>query len=116
RVGASVSRPPAAHHRWEGVKWLVDLDQLSRCRPPDWWRVEEKAKRFELDLMLGPTLAACSFLLGTPLPDNHNSVSLPAKVRLFPMTPSTDGGFERALFPMALLRHRWDKLRCAANI
>jgi hypothetical protein len=106
----------AAHHRWEGLKWLVDLDQLCRCRPPDWRRVEEKADRFELDLMLGPTLAVCSLLLGTPLPANDSSVSLPAKVRLFPMTPSTDSGFERTLFPMALLRHRWDKLRCAANI
>ncbi|HTT23852.1 MAG TPA: nucleotidyltransferase family protein [Candidatus Sulfotelmatobacter sp.] len=106
----------AAHHRWECLKWLVDFDQLCKSRPPDWQPVKDKAEQFELELVLGQTLAVCSHLLGTPLPANCNSVSLPTKVLLFPQTPSNDGGFEAAVFPMTLLRHRWDKLRCAANI
>ncbi|HKV80683.1 MAG TPA: nucleotidyltransferase family protein [Candidatus Sulfotelmatobacter sp.] len=105
-----------AEHRWEGLKWLVDLHELCTCRPPDWRRLKEKAEQFELDLVLSQTLAVCSLLLGTRLPDDYNSVSLPAKVRLFPMTPFTAGGFATAFLPMTLLRRRWDKLRYLANI
>jgi len=94
----------------------VDVHQLCICRPPEWQRLNEKAEQFELDLVLGQTLAVCSLLLGTPIPADYNSVSLPAKVRLFPVTPSTAGDFKTAFFPMSLLRHRWDKVRCAANI
>lgn len=106
----------AADHCWQGLKWLVDLHQLCTCRPPDWRRLTQKAEQFELDLVLGQTLAACSLFLGTPLPADYNSASLPTNVRFFPITPFPAGGFETALSPMALLRHRWDKLRCAANI
>ena len=106
----------AADHRWQGLKWLVDLHQLCLRRPPDWRRLPEKAEQFELDRVLGQTLAACSLLLGTPLPGGYASVSLPAKVRLFPLTPLAASAPESAFFPLTLLQRPWDKLRCAANI
>ena len=106
----------AADHRWQNLKWLVDIHQLCRCRPPDWHRVTEKAKQFELDLVVRQTLAACSLLLGTPLPGGYAAVSLPAKLHLFPLTPAPAGAAERAFFSLTLLRRPWDKLRCAVNI
>jgi hypothetical protein len=106
----------SADHHWQSLKWLADLHQLCLCRPPDWHRLKEKAERFELDLVVHQTLAACSVLLGTKLPEGYASVCLPAKLRLFPMTPVPPGASEAAFFPLMLLQRPWDKLRCAANI
>ena len=99
----------AADHGWQSLKWLADLHQLCLCRPPDWHRLTEKAEQFELDLVVRQTLAACSLLLGTPLPEGYASVSLPAKLRLFPKA------HEAVFSHLTLLRRPWDKLRCVAN-
>ena len=106
----------AADHGWQGLKWLVDLHQLCLSRPPDWRRLAEKAKQFELELIVRQTLAACSRLLGMPLSANYVSISLPAKARLFPLTPSPGGAPGAAFLHLTLLRRPWDKLCCAANI
>jgi|SRR5215469_3049671 len=106
----------AADHGWQGLKWLVDLHQLCLSRPPDWHRLAEKAKQFELELIVRQTLAACSLLLGTPLSTDYVSSSPPAKARLFPLTPFPAGAPEAAFLHLTLLRRPWDKLRCAANI
>ena len=106
----------AADHGWQTLKWLADIHQLCQCRPPDWRRLSQKGEQFELDLVVSQTLAACSFLLGTPLPENYAYASLPANVRLFPMTPFPAGAREAAFFHLATLRRPWDKLRCAATV
>lgn len=106
----------AADHGWQGLKWLVDLHQLCQFRPPDWHRLAEKANQFDLDLVVGQTLATCSLLLGTPLSTGYASVSLPAKARLFPLTPLPAGAPGAAFLHLTLLQRPWDKLRCAANI
>jgi hypothetical protein len=103
----------AADHHWQSLKWLADLHQLCLCHPPDWHRLKEKAERFELDLVVRQTLAACFLLLGTPLPEGYPSVSLPAKLRPFPLSPTAS---EAMFSHLALLPRRWDKLRCVANI
>jgi hypothetical protein len=66
--------------------------------------------------VIGQTLAACSLLLGTPLSARYASVSLPAKVRIFPLPPFPARTPEAAFSQLTLLQRPWDKLRCAANI
>lgn len=106
----------AADHGWQALKWLADIHQLCQCRPPNWRRLSQKAEQFELDIVASQTLAVCSFLLGTLLPEGYANPSLPVNVRLFPMTPFPAGAREAAFFHLATLRRPWDKLRCAATI
>ncbi len=106
----------AAEHAWQSLKWIADIHQLCRRRPPAWPRLKEKAERFELDLVLRQTLAVCSHLLELRLPEEFVAVPPPAGLRLFPLEPLPHGAPEAAFYHLALLRRRWDKLRCAANI
>lgn len=76
----------------------------------------EKAKQFALDSVIRQTLAACSLLLGTPLPEGLAPISLPARVRFFPLTPVPAGVPEATFFPLVLLQRSWDKLHCAAKV
>lgn len=101
---------------WRGLKLLVDVHQLCMSRPPDWECLMEKAKQFALDSVIRRTLAACSVLFGTPLPEGFAPVSLPARVRFFPLTPVPAGVPEAAFFPLMLLQRSWDKLHCAAKV
>src|SRR5499427_6544125 len=76
----------AADHGWQGLKWLVDLHQLSIASPPDWRRVKEKAEQFGLERVVGLTLTTCSQLLGTPLPDQWDSLSTDLRLSPFELS------------------------------
>ena len=103
-----------ADHEWRGIKWLVDVHQICTSQPPAWQEVQEKAKRFGFELAVCQTLAACSLLLGTPLPELYSSVSLPPKLRASSLALTI--GPPRVFSHLSLLERPWDKLRCVANV
>jgi len=105
----------AADHGWKGLKWLVDLHQLSIASRPDWRRVKEKAKQFGVERIVRRTLITCSQLLGTPLPDVYNWDSVSTNLRFSPYELSS-GPAEAVFAHLELLRRPWEKLRCLANI
>ena len=104
----------AADHHWRGLKWLADVHQTCISQPPEWCGVQEKARRFGLEVAVCQTLAACSLLLGTPLPEIYSSVSLPPKLRSSCL--ALTAAPPRAFSHLSLLDRPWDKLRCVANI
>ena len=81
----------------------------------DWGQVKENAARYELDAIVGPTLAACSQLFGTPVPENFASrrsppMSASSRTRLMPSE-----SWKQTLFYPRLLKRRSDKLRWLAQ-
>jgi len=105
----------AADHGWKGLKWLVDLHQLSIASPPDWQRVKQKAKQFGVERVVRRTLIACSRLFGTPLPDVYKWDSFAPNLRFSPFELSNDPA-ETAFAHLELLPRRRDKLRYLANV
>ena len=106
----------AAYHKWHTLKWLVDIHELCVSAPVDWQQVREKAKRFELDSVVGPTLTACSSLFGTPVPANFPSRALPAGVHLFPTSLAPSEVWKAPLFYPWLLKRPSERLRCLAEM
>ncbi len=88
----------AAHHKWNTLKWLADIHELCVSAPLDWGQVKENAARYELDSIVGPTLAACSQLFGTPVPETFRGQPLPADVRLFPDSLAPSDSWKQTLF------------------
>ena len=106
----------AAYHKWHTLKWLVDIHELCVSAHIDWQQVREKAERFELDLVVGPTLTACSSLFGTPVPANFPFRALPAGVHLFPTSLAPSEVWKAPLFYPWLLKRPSERLRCLAEM
>jgi len=100
----------AAYHKWQTLKWLADIHELCVTTSIDWPQVREKAARFELDSVVGPTLTACSSLFGTPKPPDFPTVPLPPRVRLFPDSLSYSEAWKAPLFYPRLLKRPSEKL------
>ena len=101
----------AAYHKWHTLKWLADIHDLCVSMPIDWQQVREKAERFELDLVVGATLTACSTLFG-PLPHpNLPSRALPPQVQLFPNSRSPSEVWKASLFRTWSWKRPSEKLR-----
>jgi hypothetical protein len=101
----------AAFHKWHTLKWLADIHDLCVSMPIDWQQVREKAERFELDLVVGATLTACSTLFG-PLPHpNLPSRALPPQVQLFPNSRSPSEVWKASLFRTWSWKRPSEKLR-----
>lgn len=99
----------AARHRWQGLKWLIDLDELCRTHALEWNRIEEIAHRFGWGRLLGITLATCRTFFQTPVPHRLGLEPLPSSVR-----PFVDGNFSRVrglYFQLRLLPNSLQKLR-----
>ncbi len=60
----------AARHRWESLKWLVDIHEICRRGGLDWEKVRAKADRFGLTEVLEISLQASAALFDTPLPSS----------------------------------------------
>lgn len=105
----------AACHKWNTLKWLADIHELCISVPLDWEQVKEKTARFELEAVAGPTLAACSQLYGTPVPDALRLPPLPADVQLFPHSLEPSESWKQTLFYPRLLKRRSEKLRWFAQ-
>jgi hypothetical protein len=100
----------AAHHRWQGLKWLVDIHEACAAPNWDWPRLLEKAKRLRWDEILSLTLSACHTLFGTPLPEGTPLRTLPPEVRLFPASHGVEFRHQ-AFFFRHLMTHPLDRLR-----
>ncbi len=101
----------ATYHRWHTLKWLADIHDLCVSAPIDWQKVRDKADRFGLDWVVGPTLTACSSLFGTPLPPQLTPGALPADVQLFPASRAPSQMWDAPLFYPRLLKRPSEKLR-----
>lgn len=100
----------AAHHRWQTLKWLVDIHDLCACGGIDWPKVTDTATRLGWEKVLQLTLAACHALLDTPVPAEFARIALPRWVRLFPTFPAPPG-IQDALFATRLFPRPSEKLR-----
>jgi hypothetical protein len=106
----------AAHHKWQTLKWVADIHDLCVSASIDWQKVREKAERFNLDLVVGSTLTACSSLYGTPAPANFSSGALLAGVQLFPNSLAPSEAWKAPLFYPKLLKRSSEKLRWFADV
>jgi hypothetical protein len=59
----------AVRHRWQALKWLVDIHDYCSARVIDWGRLAAKADRFGWGRALRLTLGLGRALLGTAVPD-----------------------------------------------
>ena len=106
----------AAYHKWQTLKWLADIHDLSETAAIDWGLVNAKARRFNLDLVVGATLAACSTLYGTRLPATIPAVPLPPGVKLYPNSLNPSEAWNAPLFYPKLLKRPAEKLRWFAEM
>jgi hypothetical protein len=106
----------AAYHRWQTLKWVADIHDLCVSASIDWQNVKEKAERFDLDLVVGSMLTACSSLYGAPTPADLPAVPLPAGVRLYPNSLTPSEAWNAPLFYPKLLKRHSEKLRWFAQM
>lgn len=100
----------AARHRWQGLKWLVDIHTLCSREALDWQRVWSTARRLGWEEMIRVTLSASHALFGTKVELRDAEKVLPSWVRLFPhdATPSL---WEGLFAVLSLLPRPTEKLR-----
>jgi hypothetical protein len=83
----------AAHasHHWLGqLKWLSDIDRLSRIREIRWDQAVAKARRFGWMRMLSVVCGVTRRLYGSPIPDEAAADPLPPWVATFPAPAPAD--------------------------
>jgi len=93
----------AARHRWQALKWLVDIHELCATSPIGWEVVEDKSRRFGWRELAAITLTACQQLLGTRIPPAFSRARLPRWITLFPATPAPSTVWQDALLPLHLM-------------
>lgn len=106
----------AARHRWQGLKWLVDIHEVCVRAKFDWDMVTDKAHRFGLDRTLELSLSACRALFGTPLPPAYSERPVPSWLPLFPVSAPQMGEWREAMLVRRLFRRPLDRLRYLARI
>jgi hypothetical protein len=97
----------AARHNWQGLKWLVDLDEFL-ARQIDWPKVHMVAARLGWERLVQEALGVCQALYGTPPPA---AASLPARVRWYPAAPATPTPWQNTLLCLSLARGPVEWLR-----
>ena len=71
-------------HRWERLKWLIDLPPLvASLSETDWQLVRERAARLRLSRPIGTGLALASRLLGMKIPQPAQPLVRGMAIRLF---------------------------------
>jgi len=106
----------AARHRWESLKWLVDIHEVCCRGGLDWERVRAKADRFGLTEVLDISLQASAALFDTPLPPGMPARALPRWLELFPATPDALDIWQGALYPARLFARPSDRLGYLARV
>ena len=106
----------AARHRWQGLKWLVDIHEVCSRAKFDWDTVTDKACRFRLERVLALTLSACQALFGTQLPAPYSGHRLPAWLPLFPLSAPQMGEWREVMLARRLFQRPRDRLRYLARI
>jgi hypothetical protein len=106
----------AARHRWQGLKWLVDIHEVCTRAKFDWDTVTDKAHRFGLERVLSLSLSVCQTLFGTPLPPAYSERPVPSWLHLFPASVPHIGEWREAVLARRLFRRPQDRLRYLARI
>jgi hypothetical protein len=106
----------AARHRWESLKWLVDIHEVCRRGGLDWEKVRAKADRFGLTDVLEISLQASAALFDTPIPSRDSSRGLPGWLELFPATPDPLDIWQGALYPARLFARPSERLGYLARV
>ena len=106
----------AARHRWDALKWLVDIHQVCRHGGLDWEKVRAKADRFGLGDVLEISLQASAALFDTPLPSSPAARALPGWLELFPATPDPLDIWQGALYPARLFARPAEKVGYLARV
>jgi Uncharacterised nucleotidyltransferase len=105
----------AAHHQWQGLKWLVDIHEVCIQGKIDWEKLRAKARRLGWQDVLRLSLSVCRTLFSTPIPGEFPFRRLPPRLALFPANPSVQR-WEVAFFPLHLLKRPSDKLRYGVRL
>ncbi len=100
----------AARHRWQGLRWMVDLHEVCTRGGFDWARIREKARRFGWERLLRRRLSSCHALFQTRIPADLLLEKLPRRHRLFPndLVPQPR---QNAFDHLHLLGSSWEKFR-----
>lgn len=106
----------AARHRWQQLKWIVDLHEICLRGGIDWEKLGVKAKRLGWEELLQFSLSASFALFSTPIPTVYLRAAHPSWRPLFPASSSASDSWDESLFAIRLLRCRSDKLRYLARI
>jgi hypothetical protein len=106
----------AARHRWQGLKWLVDIHEVCSRAKFDWTTVVAKARWFGLERALQLSLSVCETLFGTPLPPAYSGHPVPAWLQAFPASAPLEGEWRRAMLARRLFSRPQDRLRYLARI
>jgi len=106
----------AARHRWQPLKWLVDVHEICVRGGVDWERLHTKATRFGLERVLALTLGACSALLGTEIPEGLPRQAPPPWLPLFPARPHEPNSWANSLFTVRLFPRSGQKLGYLARL
>ncbi len=101
----------AAHHRWQALKWLVDIHEACARGDIDWEKLSATATRLGWDEALRLTLGVCHTLFETPMPTAFRLQTLPPWLRLFPVPAAPGGLWQDALFATRLFPRPSEKLR-----
>lgn len=105
----------AAHHQWQGLKWLVDIHEVCIQGGIDWEKLGAKARCLGWQDVLLLSLSVCRTLFSTPIPEEFSFRRLPPWLALFPADPSAQP-WESAFFPLRLLKRPSDKLRYGVRL
>jgi hypothetical protein len=100
----------AAHHQWQWLQWLVDIDAVCTQGSIDWGKLGAKARRLGWEDVLRLSLGVCRTILSTPVPEALSFHSLSPHLSLFPANPSAQP-WETGFFPFRMLKRPRDKLR-----
>ncbi len=95
----------AARSQWQGLKWLVDIQEICWTWTLDWQSVWAIAHRWGWEKILELTIAACRCLWELPHPNAVGSIPWPSWLPRFPDPPRQrrSSGFR----VMCLLLPRW---------
>jgi hypothetical protein len=106
----------AARHRWQGLKWIVDIHELASRTNLDWDEVVRIAGSLELTRVVRLSLSVCNALYGTPLPEGLPPMPLPRWLSLYPEVPVPANMWNDAILPSRLLDGPGAKFRYLARV
>jgi len=105
----------AARHRWQRLKWLVDIHELCAWGEIDWAKVRAKAEHLGWENMLHLTVSVCHALFDTPIPAHLSRIRLPSWIALFPEAPLLQP-WQQAFLPLRLLPRPANRVRYLVNL
>jgi hypothetical protein len=106
----------AARHRWQPLKWLVDMHEICERGDVEWGKLQAKAKAFGLERVLALTMGACHTVLGTEIPEGLPHEPCPPWLPLFPAPPPVPDVWTDSVFPARLFPRPGQKLGYLARV